>query len=212
MLFRTNPEEKPILGSDPGIRRDPWNGTIWRNKNGQKHRDSIDGISQPSYISENGALAWYVKGSQYRDTVDGIDQPAWMCERNDSDERVYYANGRFHRNPIDGIEQPTRVWANGYQAWWVNGKQHRSPIDGVCQPATIRGDGAQEWCVNDERHRTDGPAAMNTNGVILWRIHGRDVMPMYTTLVSPTSTNTTFVIMVLFMLAAVLMRVLYVVS
>jgi hypothetical protein len=103
--------------------------------NGLEHRDSKDpitGLTNPSYISKDGAtMRWSINGVYQRES----DLPAMVFDS----ESIWFVNGTEGRkNDLPAIEG-----ANGYKAWLKDGQYHR---DGG-EPAVIKPN-SFEWWVN----------------------------------------------------------------
>ncbi len=125
---------------------------IWRDKNGELHRD--DG---PAVIEPDGAQEWYQHGKWHRD-----DGPAIITPNG---TREWYQHGECHRD--DG---PAIVESDGRQSWYQHGKRHRE--DG---PADVWADGTQVWYQDGKRHREDGPAITYASGLLIWYWYGKEV-------------------------------------
>ena len=98
---------------------------IWRNNNGDRHRE--DG---PAFIGVDGiSQAWYVNGKCHR-----IDGPALIG----NGYQAWYINGICHRE-----NGPAISVNDGKEVWYINGICHREN-----GPAIIRADGGQEWWIN----------------------------------------------------------------
>jgi len=80
---------------------------IWRNKNGQLHRDN----DKPAVISDNGTQYWYKEGQLHRDH----DKPA-VIYANGTQE--WYKEGKCHREN----DLPSVIYLDGKrEEYWING-------------------------------------------------------------------------------------------
>jgi len=105
---------------------------IYRNKNGEIHRD--DDLPATEYA--NGSKAWWVNGQLHRER----DLPA---VEHFYGTKCWYINGQCHREG----DLPAIEYVNGTKKWFVNGKRHRE--GGL--PAVEVYNGNREWWVNDKQ-------------------------------------------------------------
>ena len=86
---------------------DQWGDRIYRNSNGQKHRQH-----GPAVECADGTKSWFLNGELHR-----VDGPAIEWANGD---KSWWLNGQRHR--IDG---PAIEWDDGSKAWYLDG-QHLS--------------------------------------------------------------------------------------
>ena len=84
------------------------NGTrIWRNSEGEIHRDS----NVPARIWTDGTLFYYQNGLIHRNgDLPAVIHPDGHCQ--------WWQNGDWHRD----YDLPAKIYSDGRCEWWINGK------------------------------------------------------------------------------------------
>lgn len=136
------------------------NGRTWLF-NGLEHRDTKDpvtGLTNPSYISKNGAnMRWCMNDVYQREN--GL--PAMVFENGRS---YWFINGKENReNGLPAFEGPK------YKAWFKDGHYHRDEDE----PAVVFADGKMEWWVNGKYHRDGDKPAVITSKYLEWWVNGK---------------------------------------
>jgi len=163
---------------------------IWRNKEGQYHRE--DG---PAVIYASGAEEWYWEDKFTPGPTERHDNKlVWRDDKGDchreygpailykNGKRTWCQNGEFHR--VDG---PAIIHRDRSEEWWwegtrtpapetkdsalvwkdANGDYHRNH-----GPAIISKDGNLRWYKHGKRHRVNGPAVVYSSGIEFWYWEG----------------------------------------
>jgi hypothetical protein len=102
--------------------------TIWRNDNGEAHRDS----DLPAVVWPSGLQEWWRHGQQHRD--DDLPAVVWP-----DGSRYWFQHGKQHR---DG-DLPAVVHCCGRQEWWVNNSR-QTPADRE-QTRRVMAEQARRW-------------------------------------------------------------------
>jgi hypothetical protein len=97
-------KEKELKEEWPKCTIDERGSKIWKNKEGEYHRDDGPAIE---YI--DGDKEWFINGKLHRE-----DGPAVEFANGD---KIWYKNGKLHRE--DG---PAKEFAAGDKEWWLNGQ------------------------------------------------------------------------------------------
>ncbi len=103
-------------------------------QNGERHRDLINSVQQPTVIYSDGDLEYHWHNDLHR-----LDGPA-VTRFN---KAMWYQFDKLHRNPIDNVQQPTIVYSDGTLEYHQYGKWHR-----VGGPALCYSDGRNQWALN----------------------------------------------------------------
>ena len=156
---------------------------LWRNKDGQPHRD--DGPSTTVY-RENGSIAsesWSKNGFVHRDNGPAttsyhkngnIESETWrqngLLHRDDGPAFTIYSitgqvkEERWHNNGEwcrENGPATTRYYGNGNieaEIWCKNEKRHRDDDPALITYYKNGATKTETWYENGQRHRTDGPA------------------------------------------------------
>jgi len=124
---------KPYIYNDENDYKLEYGEKIWRNKEGQLHRDN----DQPAIIYADGTQEWYKEDLRHRDN----DLPAII----DADGTQYwYKDDKRHRDN----DLPAIIYADGSKYWYKEGLLHRDND----LPAIIFSDGSKEWWKNNKKY------------------------------------------------------------
>ena len=93
--------------SDEPTEIDEYGAKIWKNAEGQIHRDD----DLPAVITLNGYYTWYQNGKRHRDN----DLPAMIYPDG---SWVWCQNDECHRDN----NLPAVIWKNRHCEWWVEGE------------------------------------------------------------------------------------------
>ena len=80
---------------------------IWRNEDGQFHREN----DLPAVIYDSGSKFWYKNGQYHRDN----DLPAIIYANG---TKCWYKNGQRHQSG----DKPAVIYNDDIKEWWKNGK------------------------------------------------------------------------------------------
>lgn len=196
------PREHLLTGARPPVRfedippTESWpNLKIWRNSNGEEHRDG----DLPAFVSDS-LSAWYQHGIRCRADdkpsvvwADGTQE--WRLDREyhrDGDQPVQVdADGGQHFGAgydySRADDRPTYIDGEGNE-FWRRGpiQQNGYPFEGELHrdgdlPAVVRMDGGVEYWKNGKKHRDSEPAVVKANGTQQWWFHGdnyRNLVPL----------------------------------